>query len=64
MVELRFGWGVDPLFYRDTPVEGREIGRERWVTSRMWLDPETSLVDAEEDLDNIRMLTLMGVIAF
>jgi hypothetical protein len=64
LVELRFGYGVNPIYYRDTPVEGREIGRERWVTSRTWLDPAITLVGAEEEMDNIRILTLMGVIAF
>jgi hypothetical protein len=63
-VELRFGYGVNPIFYRDTPVEGREIGRERWVTSRTWLDPEITLVGAEHELDDLRQLFLMGVLAF
>jgi hypothetical protein len=63
-VELRMGWGLNPLYYRDTPVEGREIGRERWLASRLWLGRLTTLVEAEEDLDNLRMLYMMGVIAF
>jgi hypothetical protein len=64
MVELRFGYGINPIYYRDTPVEGWEIGRDRWLTSRTWMDPTTTLVGAEEEMDNTRVLTLMGVIAF
>jgi hypothetical protein len=64
LVELRFGYGINPIYYRDTPVEGWEIGRDRWLTSRTWMDPAITLVGAEEEMDNIRMLTLMGVIAF
>ncbi len=63
-VEIRFGWGVNPLFYRDTPVEGREIGRERWRTSYMWINPHDSLITAEREMENLKMLSLMGVIAF
>jgi hypothetical protein len=63
-VEIRLGYGVNPLYYRDQPVEGREIGRERWMTSYLWLNPTTSLMDAEEVLDEIDMISLMGVIAF
>lgn len=63
-VEIRLGYGVNPLYYRDQPVEGREIGRERWMTSYLWLNPTTSLMDAEEALNDIDMISLMGVIAF
>jgi hypothetical protein len=63
-VEIRFGWGVNPLYYIDTPVEGREIGRERWRTSYMWVNPHDSLIIAEKEMENIKMLSLMGVVAF
>ncbi len=63
-VEIRLGYGVNPLYYKDQPVEGREIGRERWMTSYLWLNPTTGLMDAEEALDDIDMISLMGVIAF
>ena len=63
-VEIRFGWGVNPLYYIDTPVEGREIGRERWRTSYMWVNPHDSLITAEREMENIKRLSLMGVIAF
>jgi hypothetical protein len=63
-VEIRLGYGVNPIYYRDQPVEGREIGRERWMTSYLWLNATTSLLDAEEALDDLDMISLMGVIAF
>jgi len=63
-VEIRFGWGINPLYYIDTPVGGREIGRERWRTSYMWINPSQSLITAEKEMENIKMLSLMGVIAF
>ena len=63
-VEIRLGWGVNPLYYIDTPVEGREIGRERWRTSYMWVNPHQSLIMAEREMDSIKMLSLMGVISF
>jgi len=63
-VEIRLGYGVNPLYYRDQPVEGREIGRERWIASYLWLNATTDLMDAEEALDNVDMISLMGVIAF
>lgn len=63
-VEIRFGWGVNPLYYIDTPAEGREIGRERWRTSYMWVNPHDSLITAEKEMENIKVVSLMGVIAF
>jgi hypothetical protein len=63
-VEIRVGYGLNPLYYRDTPVEGREIGRERWMASDMWLSPVRTLVDAERNLEDLKMISLMGVIAF
>jgi hypothetical protein len=63
-VEIRLGYGVNPIYYRDQAVEGREIGRERWTTSYLWLSPENSLIDAEKALEKVDMISLMGVIAF
>jgi hypothetical protein len=63
-VEVRLGYGLSPLYYRDTPVEGREIGRERYMASYLWLDPAASLLDAEKALEDLKMISLMGVIAF
>jgi hypothetical protein len=63
-VEIRLGYGVSPIYYIDQAVEGREIGRERWMTSYLWLDAGNSLIDAEEALEDIDMISLMGVIAF
>jgi hypothetical protein len=63
-VEIRLGYGLNPLYYRDTPVDGREIGRERWMASDMWLSPLRTLVDAERNLEDLKMISLMGVIAF
>jgi hypothetical protein len=63
-VEIRLGYGVNPIYYRDQSVEGREIGRERWTTSYMWLNPANDLLDAEKALEDMDMISLMGVIAF
>jgi hypothetical protein len=63
-VEIRLGYGVNPIYYIDQMVEGREIGRERWMTSYLWLEPTTSLIDAEKALEDVDMISLMGVIAF
>jgi hypothetical protein len=63
-VEIRLGYGLNPSYYRDTPVEGRQIGRERWVASDLWLNPMLTLTEAEENLEDVKMISLMGVIAF
>ena len=63
-VEIRLGYGLNPLYYHDTPVEGREIGRERWMSSYLWLDPRANLIEAEKALEDLKMISLMGVIAF
>jgi hypothetical protein len=63
-VEIRLGYGLNPLYYRDAPVEGRGIGRERYTASYLWLNPTANLIDAEEALDDLKMISLMGVIAF
>ncbi|MFH1314137.1 MAG: glycogen-binding domain-containing protein [Candidatus Eisenbacteria bacterium] len=63
-VEMRLGYGLSPLYYVDTPVEGREIGRERWLSSYLWPRPGATLIDAEMALDDLKIITLMGVISF
>jgi hypothetical protein len=63
-VEIRLGYGLNPYYYRDTPVEGRQIGRERWMASDLWLNPLLTLTEAEENLEDVKMISLMGVIAF
>ncbi|MGQ9604141.1 MAG: glycogen-binding domain-containing protein [bacterium] len=63
-VGLKLGYGLDPLYYRDTPVEGREIGRERWLASDLWSNPTATLVDAERRLERLEMISLMAVISF
>ena len=63
-VEMRLGYGLNPLYYTDTPVEGREIGRERWISSYLWPSPGSTLIDAEAALEDLKIITLMGVIAF
>jgi hypothetical protein len=63
-VELRLGYGLNPLYYTDTPVQGREIGRERWLSSYLWPRPGSTLIDAEAALEDLKIITLMGVIAF
>ncbi|MCD4690555.1 glycogen-binding domain-containing protein, partial [bacterium] len=35
-IQFRAGYGVDPLSYIDTPVEGRGNGRERWRSQYQW----------------------------
>jgi hypothetical protein len=63
-VEMRLGYGLNPLYYTDTPVEGREIGRERWLSSYLWPRPGATLIDAEAALEDLKMIVLMGVISF
>lgn len=63
-VELRLGYGLNPIYYIDTPVEGREIGRERWLSSYLWPRPGATLIDAERALEDLKIISLMGVISF
>ncbi len=63
-VEIRLGYGLNPLYYRDTPVDGREMGRERWLSSYLWLDPRANLIEGEKALEDLKIISLMGVISF
>ena len=63
-VEVRLGYGVDPVSYVDTPVEGRPNGRERWRSRYLWEHSEHGLLDAEQALQDARMIGVMAVIAF
>ncbi len=63
-IEIRIGYGLNPLYYRDTPVEGREIGRERWMSTYLWRDPSLIWIDAERALENLKIVSVMGVVAF
>jgi hypothetical protein len=63
-VEIRLGYGVNPVYYIDQSIEGREIGRERWMASYLWLAPGNTLIEAEKALEDVDMIFLMGVIGF
>lgn len=63
-LELRVGYGVNPLSYVDTPVEGRPNGRERWRAQYMWDHSLADMVDAEQALEDARTIGIMAVIAF
>lgn len=63
-VEIRVGYGVNPLSYDDTPVEGRPNGRERWMSGYLWEHSDLDWLDAEEALEDARTIGVMGVITF
>ncbi|MFH1502366.1 MAG: hypothetical protein ABIG03_04900 [Candidatus Eisenbacteria bacterium] len=63
-IEVRLGYGVDPLSYLDTPVEGRGNGRERWRSQYLWEHSAHGVIDAEEALEDARTIGLMAVISF
>ncbi len=63
-IQLRVGYGVDPLSYIDSPVEGRGNGRERWRSNYMWEHGDASSVDAEEALADAKTIGLMALITF
>jgi hypothetical protein len=63
-LELRVGYGVNPLSYIDTPVEGRSNGRERWRAQYMWDHSLADAIDAEQALEDARTIGVMAVIAF
>jgi len=63
-IQFRVGYGVDPLSYIDTPVEGRGNGRERWRSHYMWDHEGTSVLDAEEALADARTIGIMALITF
>lgn len=63
-VELRLGYGVNPLGYTDVPVEGRANGRERWRSDYLWNHSAADVLDAEQALTDARTIGLMAVISF
>ncbi len=63
-IQLRVGYGVDPLSYIDSPVEGRGNGRERWCSSYMWEHGDASIIDAEDALADAKTIGLMALITF
>jgi hypothetical protein len=63
-VEIRVGYGVNPLSYDDAPVEGRPNGRERWMSQYLWEHSELDWLDAEEALEDARTIGVMAVITF
>jgi len=63
-VQVQLGYGVDPLNYVDTPIEGRGNGRERWRERYLWNHSDHDAVDAEQALADARTFGLMAVIAF
>lgn len=63
-VEVRIGYGVDPMGYVDTPVEGRGNGRERWRTQYLWEHGAYDGIDAEKALEDARTIGVMAVISF
>lgn len=62
-VELRLGYHVNPVYYNDTPVEGRGNGRQVWRDTYMW-EHGAGLFDAERALADVKVVSLMGVITF
>ncbi len=63
-VEVRLGYGVDPMNYMDTPVEGRSDGRERWRAQYLWDHSDYGVLEAEKALEDARTVGLMAVIVF
>jgi hypothetical protein len=54
---------VSPVYYNDTPLEGRGNGRKAWRDVYMW-EHGASIFDAERALTDVKMVSLMGVISF
>lgn len=63
-IEVRVGYGVDPVSYVDTPVEGRGNGRERWRSRYLWEHSGHDVLDAEQALEDARTIGVMAVISF
>lgn len=63
-VKVQIGYGVDPLNYVDTPVEGRGNGRERWRERYLWDHSDHDIDEAEQALEDARTIGVMAVIAF
>jgi len=59
-IEVRVGYGVDPTNYRDTPVEGRGDGRERWVSEYLWDHSDHDGLDAEKALADAKTIGVMA----
>jgi len=62
-VEVRLGYHVNPVYYNDTPLEGRGNGRQVWRDAYMW-EHGAGMFDAERALTDVKMVSLMGVISF
>ena len=62
-VEVRVGYGVNPVYYIDTPLEGRGNGRQVRRDAYMW-EHGASIFEAERALTDVKMISLMGVISF
>ncbi|UCF77788.1 MAG: glycogen-binding domain-containing protein [Candidatus Eiseniibacteriota bacterium] len=62
-VELRLGYHINPVYYRDVPFEGRGNGRRIWRDEYIW-EHGGSVFDAERALSDVRMVSLMGAIKF
>jgi hypothetical protein len=63
-VEIRAGYGVNPVQYTDTPVAGRANGRERWRSEYLWEHGLYDEMDAEEALSDARTIGVMAVLTF
>lgn len=63
-VEIRVGYGVNPTNYVDTPVEGRDNGRERWMSEYLWNESDYDWLDAERALEDERTIGVMAVLTF
>ena len=63
-IKVQLGYGIDPVNYVDTPVEGRGNGRERWRERYLWNHSAHDVVDAERALEDARTISVMAVIAF
>jgi hypothetical protein len=63
-IEVRLGYGVDPISYADAPVEGRPNGRERWRSRYLWEHSEHDVLDAEQAMADARTIGVMAVISF
>ncbi|MCX5801614.1 MAG: glycogen-binding domain-containing protein [Candidatus Eisenbacteria bacterium] len=62
-IELRLGYHVNPVYYKDAPLEGRGNGRQIWRDAYMW-EHGVDVFAAERALSDVTMITLMGVINF
>lgn len=63
-IEVRVGYGVSPTNYIDTPVEGREDGRGRWLSEYLWDHSDHDGLDAEKALADAKTIGVMAVITF